>query len=337
MSLLQNSLCRPNSMILAPVRLLSKLTYLGKVGNLLRRRIRGQKRGFGPKWSFAKGSIYIFVFLSFIGQPIAARIVETHTVSDILDEIQPDTLVLFDIDHTAVMPSTVLGSPEWFAHLHKKLKKAKVSQDRFLPYICKILAYAPHVPVETTTPYLIRSLQDRGHTVWAFTGRLKKAPWDPTFDLTTKRHLNGAGIDFERTSAPFGAKLDLSHPPEAFSYGILFANWTPKGPVLVDFLHQIEHRPTKIVMIDDQASFLQSVENSLAAEKIPFVGYLYHGAKSLEKPFDPMIGNIQLRELCQYGKAISDSEAQVIKKDLLKRKADLSPDFFLDRLIDSLR
>jgi len=43
-------------MILAPVRLLRKLTYLGKVGNLRRMRIRGQKRGFGPKWSFATPS-----------------------------------------------------------------------------------------------------------------------------------------------------------------------------------------------------------------------------------------------------------------------------------------
>jgi len=71
-SLLQNLLWSPNSMILAPVRLLRKLTYLGKVGNLRRMRIRGQKRGFGPKWSFAKGSQVLFCFL--VGLCIFARI-----------------------------------------------------------------------------------------------------------------------------------------------------------------------------------------------------------------------------------------------------------------------
>ena len=53
---LQNSLCRPNSMILTPVRFLTNRHILLAIGDLRQIRTRRQKRGFGRKWSFATAS-----------------------------------------------------------------------------------------------------------------------------------------------------------------------------------------------------------------------------------------------------------------------------------------
>src|SRR5271166_2905127 len=53
---LQNSLCRPNLMILTSVRFLANQHILLAIGDLREIRIRRQKRKFGPKWSFATPS-----------------------------------------------------------------------------------------------------------------------------------------------------------------------------------------------------------------------------------------------------------------------------------------
>ena len=53
----QNSLCRPNWMILTSVRFFANRHILLVIGGLREIRIRRQKRKFGPKWSFAISSL----------------------------------------------------------------------------------------------------------------------------------------------------------------------------------------------------------------------------------------------------------------------------------------
>lgn len=275
--------------------------------------------------------VLFFLFLTSLFS-LGARIQETHQIADILHEIEPNTLILIDIDLTAIQSSKVLCSEAWFEYLEDKLQKAKIPLAKFNPYAEKIFNNVPYKPVEDITPTLIRSLQEQGHLVWALTGRSKE------IHELTKQHLNGAGIDFEQTAVPAGIKFDRQNPPHMFSYGIIFTFWNSKGVTLLKFLEHIEHSPSKVVFIDDRHSYLKSVETALKGKNIPFVGFHYlRGVHSEKKAFDPFIGNIQFQTLVEKGIIISDEEAYQVKDQLLSRNPYLKPDFFLSKFLEKIR
>jgi hypothetical protein len=89
-------------------------------------------------------------------------------------------------------------------------------------------------------------------------------------------------------------------------------------------------------MVDDCSDFIDSIESALEEEKIPFVGFHYRHIDQFSAALDPFIGNIQLRELLLHDRYISDEEAASMKKVLLKQDPKLTPDFFVDQLIENL-
>lgn len=277
---------------------------------------------------------FIFCLLLFCSLQLSGRIAECHSTKVIEKEIEKDTLVLFDIDKTTLTTSTHLGSPSWFDHLRVKVAQWGLPKEAVIPLIHKVMKQAPHIPVEEATPLLIANLQDKGHLVWALTARIKTAPWDPYFDRTTALHLKGAGIDFEQTQLP----EDLSKKtfPATFSYGIIFTDWQPKGPILKNFLQALNYRPAKVVLIDDQLEFLQSVEKAMTEMKIPFVGFHYRYCETWDRPFDILISNIQLQNLDKKGVILSEKEALFVKKRILKQNPSINPDFYLDKLLSGL-
>src|ERR1700709_695920 len=60
----------------------------------------------------------VLLMLLALNIPLAARIIESNTLSSVLDYIDgPNTLVIFDIDNTLARPAEELSSDEWFCHL----------------------------------------------------------------------------------------------------------------------------------------------------------------------------------------------------------------------------
>lgn len=272
---------------------------------------------------------------------LQARIVEITQISEILQEIDHETLVLFDIDETTLTTTTTLGSTAWWNHFTQKFSMNKHENARLtphlLPIVHRVIQASQSKTVETETAQLIRSLQEKGIAVISLTGRCKEAPWDPNFAEFTRNQLHSLGIDFEKSNWPSRITLDSSSQPANFAYGIIFSNFQPKGPVLVRLLKELNFRPQKIVMVEDLHDFLKSVDQALAKEKIPFVGFRYGHLDSHVKNLDPMIGNIQLQKLLTEDKLISDEEAARIKKQLLRQNPELSPDFYLDELLHQIR
>lgn len=265
---------------------------------------------------------------------IVGRIEECHSIETIASEIEADTLVLFDIDKTALITSTQLGSPAWFDHLKIKILQWGLPSEAVVPLVCKVMQKTPHIAVEEATAPLISKLQEEGHLVFALTARLKEAPWDPHFDRTTHNHLKSAGIDFEKTQLP-DHFCKRKHPP-SFAYGIIFTSWRPKGPVLKHFLEEMAHRPSKVVFVDDQIDFLHSVEQSLAEMKIPFVGFHYRYCEKQFKSFDILVANLQLQHLEEKGEVLPEKAAFIAKRKLLRKNPSINPDFYLDKLLFAL-
>jgi len=265
---------------------------------------------------------------------LSAEIQECYSSQAILSEIDENTLVLVDIDKTSVKSATHLGSEAWHKHLQKKTADWGISDSVLVPLVTRIMQNTVYIAVEKTTPGLIAELQAKKHLIFAFTGRLMVAPWDPQFSRATHNHLKAAGINFELTHIP--AQFAHKKFPSSFAHGIIFSNWQPKGPVLKHFLTELDHHPAKVVLIDDQLSFLHSVEKSMAEMKIPFVGFHYRLCEKEEREFDPLIANIQLQHLEEKGSILSERKALLAKKRLLKRKPSINPDFYLDKLFIDL-
>jgi hypothetical protein len=274
--------------------------------------------------------LFFFVFSFSV---VCGAIVETQKFSDICSVIDENTLVLIDLDETTITSRTSLGSLLWWDH-HKKFW-AKVSVDtktlnQFVnPIIRLIIDTVPQDPVEKTIPETILSLQNHGITIWGFTGRKKISPWDNQHDLTTANSLKNIGIDLAKSQIHKQIDCGTLACYPHFSYGILFANWEPKGPYLTEFLTRLKYIPSKVVVIDDTLGQIESVEKAMAEMNIPFVGFYYTKLKEKENKFDAAIGNIQLASLLQHGILLSDEEAAQIKTENPTR----SPDFYLEELL----
>lgn len=216
-------------------------------------------------------------------------IIETMYVRDILSHIEPEemnprTLVMFDIDNTIIAPKTDLGSDQWFyamvAHGLKRGLTEQQAVDEILPVYAQIINQTPFYPVEPDTTSVIKELQDKGVSVIALTAR--------SLDLAhrTVEHLHDAEIHFTKTD-PHECPIQYgSGKPALYIEGIIFSGNYPKGEVLLGWLNQIHYKPKKIIFIDDKLKNVKSVESAVHKRNIPFVGLRYGYLDERVKKFD---------------------------------------------------
>ncbi len=287
-------------------------------------------------------SVPIFLlFALFTSTTASAKFLETNRFSDILPEIDQETLVLVDIDETILTMPGSLGTTACWDHFIEVLSRLNFDKKNWFPAltptIYKITRTLPAVAVEPDAASVIRSLQERGITVWSLTGRDKEAPWDRHSSTLTRNQLNSLGVDFEKSALPAGVLFNTAVPPKNYAYGIIFTNQTLKGPVLVEFLTAIQYRPKKIVMIDDLHEQLVSLHEELDKAGIPVVCVHYKRLKEREENLDPMIVNIQLQELMKSNKIISDEEAKQMKQKMLTESPGIAADFYLEELFQKIK
>lgn len=279
--------------------------------------------------------IMTFMTMALLCLSKAEAYVEINAFSQILSEVDQDTLVLVDLDETCVTTETMLGTSAWWDHFTRKMTSAqfdtKTTFKLVFPLVGKIIQTIPLIPVERETPAIIQALQERNITVWGFTGRVKEAPYDPNFAGTTHYQLQKCNINFEASPLPAGSKLTQKTRPPRFAYGILFSEHHLKGPVLKQFLNDIDFTPAKVVVVDDLAHHLVSIERVLDDMQIPHACFRYNRMDNA--PFDSMIANLQLKAMLTQGYIPTDQQGARWKEEMLKAKPGLAADFYLEELI----
>ena len=95
----------------------------------------------------------------------------------------------------------------------------------------------------------------------------------------------------------------------AYKGGVLFSARHAKGTIFKAFLEKVNWTPTKIVFIDDNLSFLQSVDAVAQELGIPFVGIHYTGADHLPCVVNEKVAEFQFRYLASHGDWLSDQDA----------------------------
>jgi hypothetical protein len=239
--------------------------------------------------------IIIFLALLCFNTTHYAFIIESDQLSTVLNYIESDMLIIFDIDNTLAHPCEELGSDEWFCH---KVNE-RVAQG--FDYITSVYYALPQTyyaqfnidlePTEPNIPELIEDLIARGIAVIALSTR------SLFIAERTLEQLENINIFFFIPNVdPGDLVLPLPHPC-FYKDGILFGGNNDKGEVLTCFFDIMNYHPKKVLFIDDKMKYLVSVEKALESIGIEFIGIRYSGCDERVNNFDAHRSELQWNAL----------------------------------------
>jgi len=222
-------------------------------------------------------------------------------------KLDSDDLALFDVDFTLLVPDDAILQPKGteIISVTKRLKPDLHSQ---------LILSAKSSLVEKSLLPLIHDLQDRNVKTLAFTA-LMTGKYGKIENLADFRieELKSFGFNFQNAfpnvkTIYFQKEAHKEQPP-LYKSGILFSAKHPKGDILKQFLRAIDFYPSKVVFVDDQIQYLNSVESAMKEMGIAFVGIYYTAAKKLPAP-NENIAELQFRHLEDHGVWLNDEEAR---------------------------
>jgi hypothetical protein len=233
---------------------------------------------------------FIFMILTCCHNTCFAEITQTNEIKVIeenLASIDPDALVIFDVDDVLIMPKDqILQSAhrEYINQLNTSLF-AEEKESELLWSI--IFAQRSSIPVDTKMINMINTLQSKGIKVLALTHAMT-GKFGNISSMKDWRNdeLISHGYDFQkswkgmqdntfnRLEKPTNHLASEVSSPPMFFKGIIFTE-IDKGEALEAFLNHYKLKFKKIIFIDDKKKNLESVEKITTKLNIPFVGIEY--------------------------------------------------------------
>lgn len=278
-----------------------------------------------------KISLTAFAFLLFCMQ-LNALIVEAPNLNrfeEALKTVNSQTLVLFDVDETLIVPKDLILNP-YSKEVWKKYAKQTIENPEIVPpgkyddnyFFGMVLIKIEYEVVDPKVVKIIHSLQRRKIKTIAFT-KMMIGPVGPIVSMEDWRieHLKRFQMDFSAAFPEFPEiKLNVLSTgiPSLFKKGVLCANKQDKGPVLIAFLDAIRWKPSRVIFIDNRFDYLKSVEVALEGSGIEFLGFHYKEVENRPRFVNEDLAKFQLLHLAQTGEWLSDSQAAAY---LLKTRA----------------
>lgn len=235
------------------------------------------------------------------------------TILEVLDYIDSETTMFWDIDDTIMTPIDISGSDSWFYYTYTELQK-KMDKDKAIARLLDMQYLkwqnTKFKLIEQSTAAVIWSTQSIAKTVICVTARgllscYNTIHWINNLGLTFAS-IDGQGIDnyihvpvYESTK---NKNSELSFLSQAgFLSGILFCGGHDEGDVLEKFVQLTNLEIKKIVFVNDTYSRLEEVDKYCKKHKIDFIGLHY-------------LNNVSNRE--HYSKTMM--EIDVFRKSFLK-------------------
>lgn len=282
----------------------------------------------------------IFACLLMFGSAYSNNIIETENMKDLPSLVDAQTVVFLNLDDTLNDSTITLGSGAWRQYIRKKIpeyEKQKGSRWSDLNLHDALTFYVssniPFKAVQPETPGIIKELQDKNIPVFVLTGRGKDL-WYSTdikgVDTLAFRQLERSGYDFNKGIPSSFDKID----PQYYAKGVFFSAGEDKGEFLEkEVFRPANFYPKKVVFVDDKHEGLESVQKLMKKLGVrDFQGVHYTRAKKEHKDFDPIVATIQLQELLNNGKVLSDKEALEIKAKMQVT----DPDEFFFKFLDTV-
>ncbi|NDD55176.1 DUF2608 domain-containing protein, partial [bacterium] len=221
-------------------------------------------------------------------KPPASKLIVEHTTIDAVKQyLVPGAVVIFDIDETVMrlQHDHQYGSSKW---LQKLIQFASVEHgcgqediDRLiLPHYYTAQEQAPVCAVEAHTVAFIKELQQTKVPVMALTARRLEV-MEPTL-----RNLRALGIDFSVT-APLKEPTSFAiNHPNLFIEGIMFCGGVQRTKENEKAVHAKDRaikalfrhcnlKPTRVVVVDDNPAYLESIVDTIVSMGIDCVGIRY--------------------------------------------------------------
>lgn len=208
---------------------------------------------------------------------VGSRIIEVSSFASFVEMLDEDTLFCVDYDLTTARTPKLLGSDPWCRHrikLYEKNLPKDEALDHGLTDWFTIQNVTKAIPVEETTPAIIRSWQDQGRMVMGLTTR------SASLSLPTSRQLKSMGIDFSRTAPQLGETIFLNPHTVKFFKGVLYTSGTNKGESLDMFFNLTKDvfprsRFKSIAFLNDRLDDLVDLKKKADSWGIPYLGGRY--------------------------------------------------------------
>lgn len=263
------------------------------------------------------------VFLTISSISAVAEIEEIGSMNEAFKPLKYGTLLVLDIDNTILAPTQTLGSDQWYGAMVSQSKNKGNSEAQaiaeVIPVWMKAQTSTQVLPIEKTTPRLIREIQKKGILVMALTAR-------PTeLSDVTLRQLKSIGIAFPTTeSFTYSHPGDADHTSVGFHNGVLFVGpKNNKGVILSNFMVQAKLEPKQLVFVDDKVKHVTNMEEVFSKTMIPNINYRYGAADKKVQKYSQEIADTELALFEDQGILLSDEDSQAM--DLKARKPQGQP------------
>lgn len=262
---------------------------------------------------------YLFIINIFI--LIKSEIITIKSfeeVSEILQNSDADTLIIFDVDRTLIIPEEnafrypnlpmILGAIDNYYQ--------KTNHTNHFVKLAKIATNYKHIILESCIINIINNLQNKNAKLIALTDVMTEPDDIVDWKILRFNQLKELDIDFSTSFQEESIILDnlpvFENNYPLFNKGMLLANNIAKGKVLTEFLNKIKWQPKKIIFFDDRETNLTSVENALTDldPNIIFKGYHYIKADLIDNTVDKEIFEQQINHLVKYGYWLQPQDLQ---------------------------
>lgn len=238
-----------------------------------------------------------------------------------IEYLDKDSLVVFDVDRTILVPTNLIFTPSGEHHFSNFLKKLKeMGEDE--KKVCSQIALQGKVClIDKKILHILTTLKEKNIKTIALTaiptGRFGLVPSAESWRV---HQLISLGIDFDWSfnidSIVFDEFTGNGCIP-VFKQGVIASAKHPKGQVLCAFLKRIGWRPSQVLFVDDRLDYIDSVESELTKENIEHTSFHYTAALSSEEMFDQKLADFQFEYLIKNDIWLSDEEAQQKMKALV--------------------
>lgn len=256
------------------------------------------------------------------------EIIEAPDLAQFEEEIKhidDKALVVFDVYNTLIVPSDMIlrrnAKP-----LVKKINESIQNDKTFSPHYKlshallknKVLKSMKFELVDPKFPKIIQELSERGIATMALShsntgnlGSIKK------LENVKLNHLTQVNIDFKKSFSKFSVPVfEDTSSSYFFKDGVLFTVKLQKGKLLAEFLNKMNVNPSKIIFIDSDLEYVQSVDAEMKSIGIDTLCFHYTQAETLPFRVDEKIAEFQIRNLRKYSEWISDEEARNLHKSV---------------------
>jgi hypothetical protein len=232
-----------------------------------------------------------------------------HSLDEIsTDEFSEKTLVMFDLDDVLIYPQDALLQ-NWRDEWQPEGMRAWTAEEDTIAWM-----NAKFQILDPAGPELLNTLFENGVPTIGFTSFAMDQPGIvESIPEWRSQHLKELGLNF-KMEKEIVFPVQKGFVPPSFKKGVLYCgdfykkDKDNKGKILCLFLDWLDWTPEQVILVDDSKKHLESVQEELDRQGIPFIGFLYI-PKDLD-PIDEKVAELQYKTIINEKQWLSDQEAK---------------------------